>query len=460
MALHPQADSQFSITLRGDDAIAGRLYATVYDPDGYVIESAPAEDSSLNDIYAYVTGEYRAVVMALGSTGAYSLTYDRAILPPTPEPTLAGALSLGSEVAGSLEYGARHAWTLAVAEDVVVDITLLSSPPGALDTYLYLRDADGAALLSNDDTLTSTDSALVGVPLAGGSTYAVVAGSYADSGEGDYVLRVQPSPVMDLGETVRGELHPDGAPVGWVLRVEAAAVVDIDARWAEAGQQSDLWVQVYDTQNQYYPIDTTSTVRNLQLGGGRRLLRERVFTQCRGRRVHAGGRGGGRAGTARAAGADRRRRPAYRTGPDRPRRVRGGLPGRYLDVQPRRAGHGADSGRGRRRRGRVDRPVGPARHVPCGGPRAGEPDPPARRLPHRGAQCGGRRCVHADAGAGRAAYTAVDRGRGPGRRADQLRGDGPGQHRRARPTRPVAVQRRRGRRGVGRADERGLRHLP
>jgi hypothetical protein len=265
-----QGDTFYAVTVQGDEDIADALYVSIYDADDILLQCNRADDPLLGSVYAYSAGEYRIVVDVFGDgTGAYTLTLGRGMLPPTPSPvptpvpTQAGSLRIGDEVTGDLAWGGRDAWTLEVEEEALLDITLSARQTDQLDTYLYLLGPDGVEIASNDDSFAGTDSALTGILLEVGA-YTLIAASYADGGAGGYVLRVLPTAFIGFGETVEGELRAGGVPATWAFRVESPTTANFIARWREAAQRSELWVQVHGLEDEYL-TDNANQVRDLPL---------------------------------------------------------------------------------------------------------------------------------------------------------------------------------------------------
>jgi hypothetical protein len=195
--------------------------------------------------------------------------------PPAPQEERAILIDEGvsSTISAAGEF---YPWLLTVAEDTVVDIFMWTET-GAMDTFLFLYEGDSAspsspALKSNDDNngevlagvsdgvLTGPvggryNSAIVQVPLSGGSTYSVVPRSYRDRSTGDYRLKVvgpkveeAPEPQVErvilIDEDVSGSISAEGEFYPWLLTVAEDTTVDI-FMWTETGAM-DTFLFLYE----------------------------------------------------------------------------------------------------------------------------------------------------------------------------------------------------------------------
>ena len=119
-------------------------------------------------------------------------------------PVVDREIIVNEEVTGTISVaGAFEPWLLTVDEDTIVDIYMYSET-GAMDTHVWLYEQDsanprGPFVNHNDDNNTAVlgavssevltgpvggryNSAIIQVPLSGGSTYSVVPRSYRDRG--------------------------------------------------------------------------------------------------------------------------------------------------------------------------------------------------------------------------------------------------------------------------------------
>ena len=210
-------------------------------------------------------------------TGDYHLMVvgPEAVEPPAPQEERAILVDEG--VSGTIsEAGEFYPWLLTVAEDTVVDIFMWTET-GTIDTFLYLYEGESASptspvLKSNDDNnaevlagvsdgvLTGPvggryNSAIVQVPLSGGSTYSVVPRSYRDRSTGDYRLKVvgpkveaAPEPqeerTIPINEDVSGSISAVGEFYPWLLTVDEDTTVDI-FMWTETGAM-DTHLYLYE----------------------------------------------------------------------------------------------------------------------------------------------------------------------------------------------------------------------
>ena len=127
-------------------------------------------------------------------------------------PVVDREIIVNEEVTGTISVaGAFEPWLLTVDENTLVDIYMYSET-GAIDTHVWLYEGDSASPTSpvvnnNDDNNAAVlaavssevltgpvggryNSAIIQVPLSGGSTYSVVPRSYRDRSTGDYHLKV------------------------------------------------------------------------------------------------------------------------------------------------------------------------------------------------------------------------------------------------------------------------------
>lgn len=143
----------------------------------------------------------------------------------------AGPIAVGDEALGVLAQGIADVWTLELPAPLVLDLALVAVE-GAFDPRLVLEDDAGDVLAENDDAGAGLDSALRGVALEAGR-YTLVVRSYADVGQGAYVLAVRAfsepevntGPVM-VGSPQSATLAP-GAEDRWTLEVDAGDVITV-----------------------------------------------------------------------------------------------------------------------------------------------------------------------------------------------------------------------------------------
>jgi C-terminal processing protease CtpA/Prc len=127
-----------------------------------------------------------AAVDTLGSeTGAEVGTGDYTI-------TDGGTLRAGDEVTGEVGVGERVQYQLRVKEDEVISI-FVEDESGNFDTYLRIYDEDGNLIAENDDAESgdTLNSAIEELEIPEDLTLIVEVGTYNDSDEGEYTLRVE-----------------------------------------------------------------------------------------------------------------------------------------------------------------------------------------------------------------------------------------------------------------------------
>ncbi len=102
-----------------------------------------------------------------------------------------GEIALGDEVTGEIGIGEVVHYTLTVAEDTAVVISL-TSVNGDIDPYLSVFDADGNLIAENDDIELGVvvDSQIEGLELTGGETVVIEVATYDNAYAGEYALSV------------------------------------------------------------------------------------------------------------------------------------------------------------------------------------------------------------------------------------------------------------------------------
>ena len=128
-----------------------------------------------------------------------------------------GALAVGGSATGALQTVGDRDWfkvTLTAGNTYTISEVGQRGGGGTLvDSYLRLRDANGALVAQNDDaSVIGSDSQIVFAVTASG-TYYVEAGAYADDGTGTYRLNLTsvPTPPDDFANSLTDTLHPFGA---------------------------------------------------------------------------------------------------------------------------------------------------------------------------------------------------------------------------------------------------------
>ncbi|MFM1902830.1 MAG: hypothetical protein RLZZ440_730, partial [Planctomycetota bacterium] len=199
------AGSTLDSYLRLFDATGGQLAAN--DDSGSSLDSRLAFSAAVAGTYyvgvsGYGNTSYAPAAgsgTAPGSTGAYTVTFQRTVPPlepndsmaqATPVVPVANAASL-SAVVGDGAYGARDVDLFQVDLLATQQLTLAvvaAAAGSSLDSYLRLFDAAGRQLAANDDSASSVDSGLVFTATTAGRYYVGVSGfgnaSYAAGSPG------------------------------------------------------------------------------------------------------------------------------------------------------------------------------------------------------------------------------------------------------------------------------------
>ncbi len=138
------------------------------------------------------------LIAMLMSVAAYAQDY---------EPNDVGAIAANESAEGEFQAGVRDVYTLEVSKDSTLNVFL--DGEGDADTYLrvYL-EGESEPFAENDDRGDGTlFSAISGIEVSAGDVLIIEAGTYGDTGEGAYTLRVAPPPtVEDIGEIAVGDV--------------------------------------------------------------------------------------------------------------------------------------------------------------------------------------------------------------------------------------------------------------
>ena len=113
-------------------------------------------------------------------------------MPDIPgDTTTTSTLSVGGTVTGTLEVLGDHDWyriNLTAGQSISVTLNGI----GFQDTYLYIRDASGNQLFSNDDIGNGNLSSQVAFSATYSGVYYIDAAAWNDQATGDYSVSVQP----------------------------------------------------------------------------------------------------------------------------------------------------------------------------------------------------------------------------------------------------------------------------
>jgi hypothetical protein len=165
-----------------DDALD--CYVELYGPDGTFLTDDDDSGVGYDALIEYYTlpadGTYGVVARGgeFGVTGAYSLTLQQTHM------AVQGTLVYGDVVSATLAPGTRHHWLFDGEAGDVVGISM----SGELDTYLELFAPDGVRVMTDDDSGSGSDAAILAFELPLSGTYRIIARGHDDEDVGKYEL--------------------------------------------------------------------------------------------------------------------------------------------------------------------------------------------------------------------------------------------------------------------------------
>ena len=220
----------YSFRGRSGDRVAIRLNTEAFDPivrlgrmSGGEFQELASNDDYGGELNSYLVhtldadGEYviRAMPLSGGAQGAYTLSLSEGPPPPPSVP-----ISLGDSVSGELT-----ATDGANANGARADIYRLTGTAGqrirvemasdSFDTYLQLSDAEGTALVEDDDGAGEGTNSRLSFTLPADGDYLIEARAFGEDGTGDYTLSVsemapeRAPESLAFGATVQGEIAED-----------------------------------------------------------------------------------------------------------------------------------------------------------------------------------------------------------------------------------------------------------
>jgi hypothetical protein len=134
-------------------------------------------------------------------------------------------INIGDTVAGRIvSAGDRIEYRLTAQTG---DVILISMTSNNFDTYIYLNNARGEEIASNDDGGDGTNSLITGFEIQDSGDYVLIAASYADSSVGEYTLTVARQQInpIEYGQTIEGQLSLD-VPAGlYRFRAQAGDLI-------------------------------------------------------------------------------------------------------------------------------------------------------------------------------------------------------------------------------------------
>jgi hypothetical protein len=150
-----------------------------------------------------------------------------------------GAIEVGTTVDASLtEAEPFLAWDLVAAPGTLVQASVTDPTGSAIDTYLYVADADTGLVLFENDDFGGLDRSVVVFEVAAGVRYRIVASSYGGYQAGAIVVDVRDRAAV-LAEAEAPE--PDVAEEPTEPEVEAEVAPEVEPpTFAELLQATDL----------------------------------------------------------------------------------------------------------------------------------------------------------------------------------------------------------------------------
>jgi hypothetical protein len=166
---------------------------------------------------------------------------------------------VGQAQRGSLKPGRSHTWNFEGKAGQIINVSLSSA---SFDTFLELRDAQGAILAENDDSPGGSDSLINLLVLPADGVYTIVARGVSDQEGGEYDLTLKLAKVAAGG----GLLAPD-RPTQALLTPDQ---VDTWSFEAPAGSFLTVKLQseLLDTYLELYGPDEKLLVEDDDSGGG------------------------------------------------------------------------------------------------------------------------------------------------------------------------------------------------
>ncbi len=182
----------------------------------YNDDGGPGYNSLIQGFSLPADGEYTIRVRSYGdrSGGPYTLSLGAGSGIPADQ-FIQGEIAPGQTVDARLDYGAWHDWAFQADAGAVISVGLWAAPNTDLDTVLNVIGPDGATVATDDDGGRGYNSMLVGLRLPTAGTYRLRVGSYADQGEGAYLLALYDGATLPiLPGALRGVLARDVSTTG------------------------------------------------------------------------------------------------------------------------------------------------------------------------------------------------------------------------------------------------------
>ena len=283
-------------------------YLALYNENGTVVAANDDGGEGLNASLEFVanrTGMFylSAEGFSPSQTGTYSLSAAQGSSTGddyAEGPNTTGAVdAVAGAITGRLETAGDRDWfrvDLVAGSTYEFQLRGADGAQGLSDPVLYLFDANGSLVGSNDDSSQGLDSLLTFNAQAGGS-YFLAAGAFADNGTGDYTLssaRIgegqndvpgNPSSTATLavGQTISGAIDGPGDFDWYGVNTVAGQVYQFSLVSAGGAPMSDPWLTLYDGAGNFIdfnddgPSGTDSYLEYVAVTGGRVFISAEAY---------------------------------------------------------------------------------------------------------------------------------------------------------------------------------------
>ncbi len=230
-------------------------------------------NSRLDRVQLPTEGTYIIVVRGYLDTarGNYTVTItsESTILGSSDDPIIVGAIGYGEAVDGNLTTAGGDAWTFDGTGGDVVTISLTSQ---VFDTVVILKDPNGVAITSDDDSGTLLNSLIENFELRTSGTYTIVVqgvqasdrGTYSvnlDIGDGNDVQDPDDENPIVIGAISRGATVSGTVTTGqgdaWTFEGKAGEVVSISAN----SDEFDTYAELFDSSGELIAANDDSGSR-------------------------------------------------------------------------------------------------------------------------------------------------------------------------------------------------------
>ncbi len=218
-----------TINIRADDLVDSQL--SLYGPEGTLLTSDDDGGGNLNpEIFEFpveADGTYTIQAHTNANTGLVALNINS-----SARPSGGGPLEAGQTQIGILKRGRTHEWTFTGETGQIINLTMNSID---FDTFLELRDSQGAILAENDDVQGTNNSAINLFSLPANDTYTVIARGLTENDGGDYDITLKGIKVAPGGgpletDTLTQALLVPGQTAPWVFEVKAGMFVTAEVQ--------------------------------------------------------------------------------------------------------------------------------------------------------------------------------------------------------------------------------------